>query len=178
MKQNNITYTKTFSCGHTATDSVPKRLDWTIAKNQAHALTQLCRECTNAQAAAASVEFAPLTGSDKQVAWATTLRAERVATLERGIARIESRKRPDPSDAEAVAIARQVLELLKHTITDAALYINKRDQRATALLMDYVYTSEGLTRYDEAYSRWHPRFSRQGLLLDIVESEGGYISTR
>lgn len=176
MKQ--ITYTKTYSCGHTATDSVPKRLDWTIAKNQAHALTQLCRDCTNAEAAAASVGFAPLTGSEKQVTWATTLRAERIATLERGIAKLASRTHPDRRDPEAIAIAQQVIDMLKNAITDAALYINRRDARVTSILMDHVYRTEGLTSYNDTHSRWHPQFSNAGRLLSIVEAEGGYISTR
>jgi hypothetical protein len=87
-------YTITWQCGHTTSDQLYGKYDYRYARIEA-AKSQLCPNCyktqqaeRNAKAAAEAATIAQdqglptLTGSEKQVTWALTIRREKLAELD------------------------------------------------------------------------------------------------
>lgn len=93
--------------------------------------TQPCRECARQAATVAAVkataDLPALTGSDKQVAWATTIRAKLVADLKTFRAEVDARaaKFPGPDADEFLAVADKAIAAIESK-TDARFWIDNR----------------------------------------------------
>lgn len=134
--------TTTAACGHTVTYEFEGS-----ARDRKSTLWRLehriCDECAdarqreqNAQAAAANkaAGLPPLTGTEKQVGWAESIRQDVVQGLEREIARYKRRNQYSP----AVEAAKN--QILAHT--EASWFIDNRD-RYDFVLRELIRASEG-----------------------------------
>lgn len=102
-------YQITHSCGHTDTHNIigsnsRGQRDYQVRNKE----SQLCSECWKeqqaAQTAAKSIELPVLTGTEKQIAWALSLRLEKYAELDKFLA--EARERGD----QAVAAGKMTVD--------------------------------------------------------------------
>lgn len=87
-----------------------------------------CLACQNANAASQNSSLVALTGSEKQISWAESIRAERMTQLVTIEARIANAPEGDQKDN-----ANKAVELVKN-ITSAAKWIETRDMSVDALL--------------------------------------------
>jgi hypothetical protein len=104
---------------------------------------QPCRQCqieaTNAAAAEATEAMAlpALTGSAKQVAWATTIRVQQLSAaqewIDRQLAMGRAQNAPAAEIAKAEAMLAAAVESLKRH-TDAGWWIDRRNDGAQAML--------------------------------------------
>lgn len=135
------TYQINYSCGHTVTKQlVGKEADRSRYIAWA-AKSGLCEECHKADAAAAvdamEVEFAlpPLTGSDKQVAWARKIRADKIADVRKWMdglrAQAERLGKIEEYETEAAAIMQMLAEK-----TEARYWIDNRDRPGVTMAQD------------------------------------------
>jgi len=135
MAQATITRT----CGHTTTEQVYGKTSERERKT-AWLRGQACRDCqraaANAQAAgaAAAAGLPALTGSEKQIAWATTIRCAKLADLDALIATIDAHN-PTP-DLKGRAVREQVTAAREQMTrqTSAAWWIDRRSDSAQTIL--------------------------------------------
>lgn len=143
-------YDITFSCGHAERRDIIGKVKDRESKAQWMA-EGLCSECweaekkrkfeeENKKAAEEAKEYGlpDLTGSEKQVAWATTIRQEWIAEAEKQIARIEERlaNNPEPEKANrAIRGIRAAVDdrLLKNV--DARSWIDSRGESVLDFVM-------------------------------------------
>lgn len=120
-------YTVSHACGHTQTHQLygktvdrQSRAEWLA--------TQDCTECYRAAKLAAATKntahLPALTGSEKQIAWATTIRAEKVAELDDLAAKCEALSDTVPA-AQADAI-RNAIQTARNQ-ADAGWWIDNRN---------------------------------------------------
>ena len=120
-------YDITYTCGHTATIQLYGKTSEREARIEYMERTQLCPDCyraaANAEAAEAANQrgLAPLEGSPKQVAWATTIREKWIAWAEKSFVQ---------GDQQVEA----VVQYAGQKMTRASWWIDRRgdDELATA----------------------------------------------
>lgn len=131
-------YTVTHTCGHTSRQQLTgpikdrtSRLSWLA--------TVPCLACKRAAETATATDRAAanglpaLSGSDKQVAWAERIRAERLAEITAEIDRRVSKAPSADVEAEARAhVAPVVASIMAHT--EAAWWIEQRAMTAIQML--------------------------------------------
>lgn len=125
-------YYGTFICGHEGRVNITgphKHREW----KKERAFEKMCPECyekylqeerekanKEAAAKAAEMELPELTGTEKQVAWANTLRQEMIDRLEKEIEDFES---DEIEEKEEIS---EILEYILKNKTDASWYIDNR----------------------------------------------------
>ena len=135
-------YNVTYKCGHTATvqlfgnlDDRYSRLDWLA--------TQECPECRRRrefeQAQAQTSGLPELTGSEKQINWATTIRAKFFAVLDDYTPQFMAIAVPGKEDA-VKAMLDQYRDLLTSK-TDCRYWIDNRDD------MSYIGSVKDFAKY-------------------------------
>lgn len=141
-------YNVTYACGHE--DEVQlygkgsertRKLEW-LATQDCPACEKAAREARNAEAnakaAAANVEagLPALQGSDKQIAWAETIRAQFIPGLQAKRAEIQAKATP-----ENAATVEQACSIINGIINQAsaAWWIDRRDHANADILMMNEY---------------------------------------
>ena len=130
-------YDVTFSCGHTETVEMfgkiadrERKIEWYRDHCQ-------CSECRKAKIDAANEKaaednkadgYAPLTGSEKQIAWAETIRREKIAELE---------QMPYGGTDAGRAAKVMTIDFVKSQITDAAEWIDNRNYSALSIVRNH-----------------------------------------
>lgn len=113
-------YTITRTCGHTETVQITGNMS-ERPRQEAYEATKLCRECYRAaklaEAQAATGDLLALTGSDKQIAWATTIRAE-------ALAHVDQYDQAEAPVEQRAAVATVRAQLTAHT--DSRYWIDNR----------------------------------------------------
>lgn len=132
-------YDVSHTCGHEATHTIFGKgsfREWKLKR----LAEEPCFDCQmavrNEHAAAKSEELAlpALTGSDKQIAWATTLRVEKLAEARTYISDLLARGRENGHDvAEATIELEKLLVRLEHQ-TEAKFWIDNRHDSARYFL--------------------------------------------
>ncbi len=137
----------TFECGHTAPITGFRRA---VDGNESHAdfdrreewlATQPCPACYSA-AINADADLPTLIGSDKQIAWAETIRAEKLAEMNRLAEQIDVNAAADKAHAEnpKVASADQAREALASIRgnTSSRFWIDNRSSSIVDLMRDIL----------------------------------------
>lgn len=134
-------------CGHTTTEqlygSAAER-----TRRAAWLATQPCRECDRqaalAAAAKATADLPPLSGSDKQIAWATTIRAAQLARVKEARASLDVRaaKHPGPDAVELLALADKAIASLQNR-TESRFWIDNREEAGISLLKEEMRRLSG-----------------------------------
>lgn len=131
-------WTITRTCGHAVTEQIygksadrERRANWLAA--------QPCTTCKRtaelAEAQAASTDLPALVGSDKQIAWATTIRHAGLASIEATLREFERQATGIP--AETIEQQRALFRAYRETLvgqTSAAWWIDHRDESGRRLL--------------------------------------------
>jgi hypothetical protein len=139
-------YNVEYACGHEGEVQLygkgserERKLEW-LATQDCPACEKAAREArnaaANAEAAAANAKagLATLQGSDKQIAWAETIRAGYMPGLQAKLAEMQAKVTP-----ENAAIAAKAISITEGIINNqsAAWWIDRRDhERADILLMN------------------------------------------
>jgi hypothetical protein len=129
-------YTINYSCGHSDDKQLYGKMDDRsryIAWAEKSGECQACRAANQMALVAdteASLNLAPLTGSDKQIAWARKIRCEKMIDI---VAYLEART-PVVGKEEAFAEMRAQLIVKLSCITSAAWWIDNRDTSRDMLL--------------------------------------------
>lgn len=137
-------YSVTYSCGHTSTKQLfgketdrQRYIAWAADRG-------VCTDCAavNASQAVEALEtehgLPPMTGSEKQIAWARTIRATKITDLladyERTIAAYERVNGPMTIDVRAKGDdnLNAVMQVIA-TTTEARWWIDRRDETAKAI---------------------------------------------
>lgn len=129
-------YTVKHTCGHVSTQNLfgkgserESRLAWLR--------DQPCLDCKRGQetksAVAATATLPALVGSEKQVAWATTIRAKQIAAIDAFLSDAAAKFVADPNFDEAMADFSARRDRVANT-PDARFWIDRRDESAKRLL--------------------------------------------
>lgn len=137
-------YTLTHSCGHTTTEQLYGKSDERERKIK-YLKTVPCTACTRQQqihtAQTSTADLPKLTGSEKQIAWATTIRADLLRTVaEERASFLALGKRQGASDAQ---LAEQMgmfdtCTTKLHQQTSASWWIDHRTTTARHLLKEML----------------------------------------
>ena len=130
-------YDITFSCGHSETRQLVGKHEDRQRYIKWASETGLCENCKRAsrveacEAVEAEHGLIVLTGSEKQVAWARKIRAEKILLVEGYFARMAERVAPDKQDMfdEQCSVIRQLLA----GKAEARWWIDNRDLAETKL---------------------------------------------
>lgn len=122
-------YTLTHGCGHIEHVQLygpvrdrQRRADW-----QTH---PQCRDCRNAAAAEASAALPALSGSDKQVAWANTIRVDLLRQVDGIVTELDARGSSEEQERA------RMLRQLALQMTSASWWIDRRRHTAIDLLRE------------------------------------------
>ncbi len=126
-------YPITHTCGHSAVAQIVGTNSHNERERKASWMAQQpCRDCRNEstriEAAAETADLPALTGSDKQVAWATTLRADGLRKIDAELARI--------AELSGETIPQAAIDMVAavKAKTDASWWIDHRDESARMLI--------------------------------------------
>ena len=137
-------YTITRACGHTETHNITGPIKNRRARAE-RMEEKRCFACENAakteQAAAETTDLPALTGSEKQIAWATTIRAEAVKAARAAVEM--AREKYDTATADMANNRAKALE----GITSAKFWIDNRETNnhphAGAMWMGVAHKHKG-----------------------------------
>jgi len=133
-------YEVTMKCGHTEEVELIGKTSERESKIAWMESTCICKSCKeakyqeeNKKAAEASKEahLPELTGSEKQIAWATTIRQTKVTELN---ARLATAKEKAPEQA---AVVQAILDNLLAAMTASSYWIDNRDTKSVNILAAY-----------------------------------------
>lgn len=141
-------YTVTRACGHEETVALfgkVKDREWRIENVEAMKLCYDCyqaeREKENAKAAADAVEIGlpELTGSEKQIGWAGTIRLGAVERFDAFLVRLkEDGERAEQDVSEQVDLAREIMEHILATRIQASWWIDNRGVSTSDLALQLL----------------------------------------
>lgn len=165
-------YTITHLCGHNERHQLTgnsRTREWRAGK----LAEELCSDCyvaerdaVNARIAAANeaAGLPPLTGSEKQIAWAETIRA---AIIEQADAWLEEaiKAEPESLQAEAVVMAAEVKRLIRAE-TKASWWIDNRARRIDDLIQPLV--KQAMDAYDRGLIAGTPAAAEEYLVEEVM----------
>jgi len=138
-------YSVTYSCGHEGEVQLygkgserERKLEW-LAEQDCPTCEKAAREARNAKANAAAAQanasagLPALQGSDKQIAWAETIRAQFIPGLQAKRAEVQSK-----ATDENAALVTQAVDMIQSIIDEqsASYWIDSRDlEKAEVLIM-------------------------------------------